>query len=138
MRVISTLCTLATAASALSLLEPDQAVLDDNAQLEQYLIEVAPGDTRWICEDEKWRLRRVRVSLEAAYRCLTCLNESNANVASEWRQLHGYHQHSRPWNFISSHYIEGDQSNISAIPCFQCHCVADAEGAVKEEHAQAP
>lgn len=26
---------------------------------EEYLIELGPGDTRWIKEDEKWALRRV-------------------------------------------------------------------------------
>lgn len=26
---------------------------------EKYLIELAPGDTRWVTEEEKWELRRV-------------------------------------------------------------------------------
>ena len=26
---------------------------------EKYLIELAPGNTRWVTEDEKWELRRV-------------------------------------------------------------------------------
>ena len=26
---------------------------------DQYLIEIAPGETRWITEDEKWELKRV-------------------------------------------------------------------------------
>lgn len=27
---------------------------------EKYLVELAPGQTRWVTEDEKWELRRVR------------------------------------------------------------------------------
>ncbi len=61
MKIISTLLTFAAAASALSLLEPDQAVLGDDASLERFLIELGPGDTEWISEDEKWSLRRVRL-----------------------------------------------------------------------------
>jgi len=61
MKSISTLLTFAAAASALSLLEPDQAVLGDDVQLQRFLIELGPGDTRWISEDEKWSLRRVRL-----------------------------------------------------------------------------
>jgi len=61
MKSIPTLLTFAVAASTLSLLEPDQAVLGDDAQLERFLIELGPGDTRWISEDEKWSLRRVRL-----------------------------------------------------------------------------
>lgn len=30
------------------------------ADLERYLVELAPGETRWVTEDEKWELRRVR------------------------------------------------------------------------------
>ncbi len=63
MKIVPTFLTIAAAASALSFLEPDQAVLGDNAQLERFLIELGPGDTRWISEDEKWSLRRVRLSL---------------------------------------------------------------------------
>lgn len=28
---------------------------------EKFLVELAPGDTRWITEEEKWELRRVRL-----------------------------------------------------------------------------
>lgn len=30
---------------------------------EKYHIELSPGETRWVTEDEKWELRRVRPSL---------------------------------------------------------------------------
>lgn len=61
MKFIPKILTIAAAASALSFLEPNQAVLGDDAQLERFLIELGPGDTRWISEDSKWRLRRVHL-----------------------------------------------------------------------------
>lgn len=40
----------------------DQAVLGHSPGTEyQYLIELGPGDTRWIVEEEKWALKRVRL-----------------------------------------------------------------------------
>lgn len=46
-----------------------EAVEGNNVQLypqgyyeestEKYLVELAPGETRWVTEDEKWELRRV-------------------------------------------------------------------------------
>lgn len=30
---------------------------------DEYLIELSPGETRWVTEDEKWALRRVRIRL---------------------------------------------------------------------------
>ncbi len=50
---------LTTTATALSIVQSDQAVLGETAGAERYLIELGPGDTRWITEDEKWVLRRV-------------------------------------------------------------------------------
>lgn len=55
---VFTLC-LATTATALSILHPDQALLGDATDPEKYLIELSPGETRWVTEDEKWALRRV-------------------------------------------------------------------------------
>ena len=49
---------LATTATALSIL-PDQVRLGDATDPEKYLIELSPGKTRWVTEDEKWALRRV-------------------------------------------------------------------------------
>jgi len=45
------------AVSALSLPRRDQALL--NHDVDKYLVELAPGETRWVTEDEKWDLRRV-------------------------------------------------------------------------------
>ena len=38
--------------------ETNQVVLNAVDE-ELYLIELAPGDTKWVTEDDKWELRRV-------------------------------------------------------------------------------
>lgn len=49
----------ATAATA-RFIEPFEAdSIDLFPTKEQFLIELAPGETRWVTEDEKWELRRV-------------------------------------------------------------------------------
>ena len=40
--------------------EKDQVVINAIEE-EQYLIELAPGQTRWVTEEDKWELRRVSV-----------------------------------------------------------------------------
>ena len=40
------------------LLYPD-GIPEPAPDAEKYHIELAPGDTRWVTEDEKWALRRV-------------------------------------------------------------------------------
>jgi leucyl aminopeptidase len=39
--------------------ETNQVVLDANVDDRLYLIELAPGKTQWVTEEEKWELRRV-------------------------------------------------------------------------------
>lgn len=39
--------------------ETNQVLLNDYATEERYLIELAPGETQWVTENEKWELRRV-------------------------------------------------------------------------------
>ena len=44
--------------------EPDRAILypdgiPQSESSEKYHIELSPGETRWVTEDEKWELRRV-------------------------------------------------------------------------------
>lgn len=34
---------------------------------EKHLIELSPGNTRWVTEDEKWELRRVSSNASTAY-----------------------------------------------------------------------
>lgn len=51
--------SVAATATASSILRPDQAVLGDDSSSEKYHIELSPGNTRWVTEDEKWALRRV-------------------------------------------------------------------------------
>ncbi|KAH8593508.1 aminopeptidase-like protein [Bisporella sp. PMI_857] len=60
----STVTTLALSAASVKArfveqYELNQVVLDGHlAGSEQFLIELAPGETRWVTEDEKWELRR--------------------------------------------------------------------------------
>ncbi|EKG10139.1 Peptidase M28 [Macrophomina phaseolina MS6] len=68
MKSATILSSFAAAASALSILRDGQAPLKQpnlhigdesaDAAAESFLIELAPGETRWITEDEKWELRR--------------------------------------------------------------------------------
>ncbi|KAH7053251.1 hypothetical protein B0J12DRAFT_50358 [Macrophomina phaseolina] len=68
MKSATILSSFAAAASALSILGDGQAPLKQpnlhigdesaDAAAESFLIELAPGETRWITEDEKWELRR--------------------------------------------------------------------------------
>lgn len=59
MRYFSSLLATATAVSALSAAVLPNAGQDVLASEDQYLIELEPGSTRWITEDEKWELKRV-------------------------------------------------------------------------------
>ncbi|CAK7268181.1 Leucine aminopeptidase 1 [Sporothrix epigloea] len=83
------------AVNAIALLLPAAAALfvdshnGENVQLhpevsaaEQYLIELAPGETRWVTEDEKWELRRngQRFMDITATRDLGAENEFRATV----------------------------------------------------------
>ena len=49
-------------ASAESVLQQPQLALNGQNRLveqEQFLVELSPGEARWITEDEKWELKRV-------------------------------------------------------------------------------
>lgn len=65
----SLLLSLYTATFAAAIAHPkDPQVILQEPQLtivepDEYLIELSPGETRWITEDEKWALRRVCSSL---------------------------------------------------------------------------
>jgi bacterial leucyl aminopeptidase len=54
-----TLSFIATTTFALP--HPEQIALQDqeSASPEEFLIELAPGHTRWVTEEDKWALRRV-------------------------------------------------------------------------------
>jgi len=43
-----------------------QIPLENNQPIssDRYLIELSPGETRWVSEDEKWELLRVSLALE--------------------------------------------------------------------------
>jgi hypothetical protein len=53
---------LAALTTAFTIPPSHQASLGDQLSLspELYLVELNPGETRWITEDEKWELKRVR------------------------------------------------------------------------------
>jgi leucyl aminopeptidase len=44
--------------------ETDQVVLND-APEQLYLVELEPGKTQWITEEDKWELRRVRTASDS-------------------------------------------------------------------------
>ncbi|KAK2773555.1 Leucine aminopeptidase 1 [Onygenales sp. PD_12] len=55
------LLALSVAASTAFARLPDQAPLNEDivdGDLEKFLVELGPGDTRWVTEDEKWELKR--------------------------------------------------------------------------------
>lgn len=58
----------ATLASAFAHPKDPQIVLQEPqltiVEPDEYLIELSPGETRWVTEEEKWELRRVRHVLE--------------------------------------------------------------------------
>jgi leucyl aminopeptidase len=63
MKSTTLLLPLYTAALAAAASHPkDQVVLQQPqliAEPDEYLIELSPGETRWITENEKWELRKV-------------------------------------------------------------------------------
>lgn len=59
MKLSLALAACAALTSALSERYSDQSVLHNAASGDKALIELGPGDTRWISEDDKWELRRV-------------------------------------------------------------------------------
>ncbi len=54
---------LSTAVATSSVSRSQQALFQIDAKIDRYLIELAPGETRWIREDEKWALRKVCVDI---------------------------------------------------------------------------
>lgn len=59
MKIFLALAVCTALTSALSTGYSDQSVLHNAASADRFLIELGPGDTRWISEDDKWELRRV-------------------------------------------------------------------------------
>jgi bacterial leucyl aminopeptidase len=62
MLTLSLLALSALVASTLSVPELQQVALGNHETVvpERYLIEINPGETQWVTEDDKWTLRRVR------------------------------------------------------------------------------
>ena len=59
MNLFSVLLLSSAIVVALSLPNANQITLADKKEVELYLIELGPGLTRHVTEDEKWALRRV-------------------------------------------------------------------------------
>ena len=55
--LIVAVVSMASVASSARL--PIQAFVGSNVAADLYLVELSPGETRWIGEDDKWVLRRV-------------------------------------------------------------------------------
>lgn len=62
MKYACALALVATAVTAFSIPQSQQTALKDQTTVLDgtFLIELNPGETRWVTEDEKWALRRVR------------------------------------------------------------------------------
>ena len=54
------------AASALAVDYQQPLGGQDPIDQDQYLIELSPGKTQWVSEDEKWELKRVSLQLHPA------------------------------------------------------------------------
>ena len=69
-----TFLALAASIAAVSALSVDtsyqKVVIEDEQRITQgqYLIELSPGETRWVTEEDKWELKRVRY--QQALECL--------------------------------------------------------------------
>lgn len=97
----------ATTAAALSITREQQAVLQDQrvSEPELYLIELSPGETQWVTEDEKWEIRRVglrpRLMQHIKTRLPTVACGSrllfSADRFSARPQLHGCHRYPGSW-----------------------------------------
>lgn len=60
--VLLSLSAVALAAAAATPKDPQIVLQNPQVTIDepdQYLIELSPGETRWVTEDEKWALRRV-------------------------------------------------------------------------------
>lgn len=77
--------SLVATATALSIARPDQVALGVTSEVEKYLIELSPGETRWVTEDEKWALRRVHTVLDE----LSPVSTLTFHLGGP--QLHGHH-----------------------------------------------
>lgn len=65
--VLLSLSAVALAAAVATPNEPQIVLQNPQVTIDepdQYLIELSPGETRWVTEDEKWALRRVCASFD--------------------------------------------------------------------------
>lgn len=92
MRTLALLALCAATSSSFLTTPQHKAIIsNDQSRLEpeKYLCDLGAGDIRWVTEDEKWELKRVRVLMSS-----TGFGWA-ANLKSiEWPQLHGHYYRS--------------------------------------------
>lgn len=73
MKLITALALSATASGVFAAVVPQQPLATIPAQLvqEKFLIELAPYQTRWVTEEEKWALKLVCITSSTPYYPLT-------------------------------------------------------------------
>jgi len=59
--VATTLCALSAARPQLAV-QSAEGALQNPIHEERFLLELSPGETRWVSEDEKWELKRVSMA----------------------------------------------------------------------------
>lgn len=81
MRYGSQLALIATAVTALTISQhrPEARAVDEQIPIseELFLIELQPGETKWVTEDEKWLLRRVQLSVAISSDNISSLTTSS-------------------------------------------------------------
>ncbi len=100
MKYTCALALVATAVTAFSIPQSQQTTLEDQA--ETFLIELNPGETRWVTEDEKWGLRRVRSYGSGPKVSLTLLPQEGQNFMDITSTRHTYPAVSIAKQFSSS------------------------------------
>lgn len=111
MKYFNLISALALSASAFSIAHPYraiQSVLGSVTDTEKYHIELSPGDTRWVTEEEKWSLKRVWSFKHTGFQFSPSASAWNprmptkiswpANAVIERNYLYGYHNYSWPRN----------------------------------------
>lgn len=91
--VLLSLSAVALAAAVATPKEPQVVLQNPQATIDepdQYLIELSPGETRWVTEDEKWALRRVCV---LRWRQETVVEEPGVLTVTAKHQLLRHHEY---------------------------------------------
>ena len=77
-------------AAAARFIEPNEVNAVELNPEQTFLIELGPGETQWVTEEEKWELRRVRD--QDSDDSQDSIPRSLANFVAEWQELYGHHR----------------------------------------------